>query len=302
MALRERIALIFPGQGAQVVGMGKAFYDAFPIVRETFAEADAIVGRPLTKLIFEGPIEDLTETKNSQIALLTVGVALMRLVKEQGPIFAAAGLSLGEYGALVAADVLSFQDALQLVALRAQYMNDACAQTRGAMAAVLGLNEIHLDEDDVWVANYNCPGQIVITGTPEGIARASEELKEKGAKRVLPLQVSGAFHSPLMRSAQERLKEHIDAVKIHAPTIALVQNVPGGFVTVDQIKKNLVAQVTSSVRWQQGIVAMEEKGVTLYLELGPGRTLSGMNKRIGVKAPTICLESLQDYEEFIHAT
>lgn len=296
--------LIFPGQGAQYVGMGKDFFTSYPTCRYLFQEADEVLGRYLSHTIFEGPEAELTETRNSQPGIFVVSMAIWRLVQEQYSSLkptVAAGLSLGEYSALCAAGALSFEETLKLVQARAEFMNEACLQNRGTMAVILGLTPedvANIDIENLWVANYNCPGQIVISGTVEAVDKASYIAKEKGAKRVMPLSVHGAFHSGLMKSAQDKLAECIMHAPFHEPELSLVMNVPGGFVShLTDIKQNLTQQVTSSVRWQQGIEAIEKEGPSIYVEMGPGKTLAGMNKRIGVTAPTISIEKVTDLQQ-----
>jgi [acyl-carrier-protein] S-malonyltransferase len=305
MMMNKKIAFIFPGQGAQYVAMGKDFYDQFPIARRTFEEADAILGRPFSRLIFEGPSDELTLTKNSQVAIYIVSVAIWRTLQEQYPDLqpcVCAGLSLGEYTALAASSKISFSDGLKLVQARAQYMNDACDAKAGTMSVVLGLEPEVVESvakglKEVWVANLNCPGQVVISGTKEGIEAANVALKEKGAKRTLPLEVSGAFHSGLMMQAQERLMFPIMAASFSESPIELVMNVPGDYVfSLDEIRKHLIHQVTSPVRWEKGVRAMMDKGIDFFIEIGCGKTLSGMNKKIGA-ASTFSIEKVSDLEE-----
>ncbi|MEI6532181.1 MAG: ACP S-malonyltransferase, partial [Chlamydiota bacterium] len=230
------LALIFPGQGAQYVGMGKDFFDTYPTARFVFQEADEILGTYLSKTIFEGPEEELTRTENSQPGIFVVSMAILRVVKEQFPHLKprmAGGLSLGEYSALCAAEVFSFEEALKLVAARAQYMNEACEQKKGTMAVILGLAPEAVEDislENLWVANYNCPGQIVISGSHSAIEKASTIAKEKGAKRVLPLSVQGAFHSGYMESAEKLLKERIEETLFCTPRLEVAMNVPGTFV------------------------------------------------------------------------
>lgn len=302
--MNNTLALLFPGQGAQYVGMGKDFFETYPTCRYTFQEADEILGCYLSKTIFEGPENELTETKNSQPAIFVVSMAILRLVREQFPHLTprmAAGLSLGEYSALCAASVFSFEEALKLVAARAEYMNDACEQRKGTMAVILGLEPEVVEDivlDNLWVANYNCPGQIVISGSVQAVEKASNIAKERGAKRVLPLTVHGAFHSGFMESAEKRLKERIEETLFSTPKLSVAMNVPGDFVSnVEEIKKFLGAQVTHSVRWQQDVQTIDAMGPSLYVEMGPGKTLAGMNKKIGVKAPTISVEKVTDLEQ-----
>ncbi len=297
-------AFVFPGQGAQYPGMGKDFYDQFAIARETFLEADACLNQPLSKLIFEGPSDELTLTKNSQVAIFVTSMAIFRTVQELfpdlKPIYTA-GLSLGEYTALTAAGKVSFKECLDLVRLRASAMHQACGERAGGMQVVLGLTEEAVraalpSELQVWVANLNCPGQVVISGAMSDIPAAAEALKAKGAKRVLPLEVSGAFHSDLMRSAQELLGPKIAATQFHETSIDVVMNVPGIAVrSLGEMRRNLFEQVTSPVLWEKGVRSMQNADV--FLEMGPGKTLAGMNKRIGISQPTLSIERVGDLEE-----
>ncbi len=285
--------------------MGKDFCEAFSVAKETFQEADDLLSYHLTQVMFEGPEALLTQTKHSQVAIFVNSVALLRTLQSQMPEltpYVCAGLSLGEYTALYASGRIEMADALRLVRVRAELMNQACEETQGTMAAVLGLSGPAVEEalqglSQVWVANYNCPGQVVISGTQKGVEAGSLALKAKGAKRVIPLTVHGAFHSGLMKSAQEGLAPFIEKVVLRDSSIQFAMNVPGDFVeSLDQIRKNLTDQVTQSVRWDQGIVSIESKQVDLYLEIGSGKTLAGLNKKIGVKAPTLSLEKVGDLE------
>lgn len=286
-------AFIFPGQGAQYVGMGKDFFDTFLVARETFQEADDLLGMHLSQIIFEGPEDSLTQTRHSQLAIFVTSMAILRAIQQQLPHLkpsVCAGLSLGEYTALCASNRLSFRDTLFLVQERARLMQEACVKVPGTMAAVLGLDSLSIESTinglkEVWVANFNAPGQTVISGTKEGIERAALALKERGAKRVIPLAVSGAFHSGLMQSAQEGLAPLIEKAALLESSIPFVMNVPGGFVeTVQEIRRNLVCQVTQSVRWEQGIEAMKASGVDSFLEIGCGKTLTGLNRKMGISS------------------
>lgn len=309
----KKIAYLFPGQGAQYPGMGKDFYNSYPIVRSTFEEANDLLGRDLSSIILEGPVELLTETRNSQTGIYVVSLAYLRLIADLFPELKpsiCSGLSLGEYSAATAAGYLNFSDALPLVQHRGQYMNDACEATDGTMAVVLGLSAEQVEDlvreanlpNDLWAANFNCPGQVVVSGTKKGIEAASSLAKAKGAKRVLPLQVHGAFHSGLMMQAQERLAEHVMQTPLRTPACKFVMNVSGDFAQDEkQVRDLLIQQVTSPVRWQQGIEAMEASGLDLYLEIGPGKTLAGFNKRIGVKPPTISIEKVEDLKQLEEA-
>lgn len=306
MANYRNIAFIFPGQGAQYPGMGKDFFTQYSICKNTFEEAEDILKRNLSDIIFNGPEDVLKETKNSQVAIYVFSIALVRLLEQLFPALVpqvCAGLSLGEYSALTVAKKISFSDCLPIVQFRAQEMNNACQTTQGTMAVIIGLEgeevekivkEVNLPQD-LWAANFNCPGQVVISGTIRGIAAGTEAAKQKGAKRVLPLQVSGAFHSGLMRSAEEKLATKLYRTQLIQSPISLVMNVPGDYVKEsDQIIQNLIKQVTSPVRWEQGIRAMDKNEVELYLELGPGKTLSGLNERIKVKGKTLNIGKIED--------
>ena len=305
--MTKKYAFLFPGQGAQYPGMGKDFYDQFPIARQTFEEADNFLKTPFSKLIFEGPAAELTLTKNSQIAIYIVSVAILRVVQQQYPDLqpsVCAGLSLGEYTALTAAGKISFTDCLDLVRTRAEAMHKACEETAGTMQVVLGMTEEVVETIlrelnlHVWVANINCPGQVVIAGTLEACAIAAETLKQKGAKRVLPLDVSGAFHSALMLSAQKTLAAKIATVPFQTSAIEIVMNVPGDFVDKDPVMRHvLIDQVVRPVRWEKGIRKMMESQIDVYIEMGPGKTLSGMNKRIGVAEPIFSIEKVADLEQ-----
>lgn len=307
--MNKKLAFLFPGQGAQYVDMGKDFYDAYDIAKQTFEEASDLLNENYTKLIFEGPQEVLTLTKHSQVAIFIVSMALLRVIRKEFSGLkpsVCAGLSLGEYTALCASEKISFKDCLYIVKDRAQFMNDACEAKAGTMRVVLGMTEEEIasaikeciQAKVVWIANLNCPGQVVISGTVQGVEQATELLKAAGAKRVLPLDVSGAFHSGLMMPAQERLEPKLKSVEIKTSSIDLVMNVPGDYVSsVEDIRSNLIQQVTSSVRWEKGIRHMMAKGVDTFIEIGCGKTLAGMNKKIGIEAPTLSVEKIQDLEQ-----
>jgi [acyl-carrier-protein] S-malonyltransferase len=301
-----KVAFLFPGQGAQYPGMGRDFVDNFPAAKQTFEEADDLLNRKLSAIILNGPENVLTETKNSQVGIFVTSMAILRTIHGLFPQLTSqltAGLSLGEYTALAASERLSFAEALLLVQYRGHFMNEACEATRGTMAVILGLDgdavqeivrEAHMP-NDLWVANFNCPGQVVISGTLRGIEKGSELAKAKGAKRVLPLQVHGAFHSGLMSLAEERLAEYVHRAPFKESSIDLVMNVTGSAVKeTPQIKENLIKQVTHPVKWEQSVRFMTQHGVDLFIEMGCGKTLTGFNKRIGVLVPTISLEKIDD--------
>lgn len=302
----KKVAFIFPGQGAQYPGMGKDFYESFKEAKERFQEADDLLGMHLSKTSFEGPVESLTETKFAQAAIYVNSLALLAVLEKQLPNlkpFITGGLSLGEYSALVASKKMSFQKALKLLYSRSLFMQKACEETKGTMAACLGLSPEEVRDvvegvEGAWIANYNCPGQIVISGTMAGVEKASDALKEKGAKRVLPLTVAGAFHSPLMKSAEEALKPELLKAEIVKSDILLAMNFPGKVIQdPEEIRNSLISQVTGSVRWEEDISSMEKEGVDLYLEIGCGKTLTGFNRKIKTEAPTLSLERVEDLEK-----
>lgn len=306
--MHKKYAFLFPGQGAQYPGMAKDFFENFSRARQTFEEADDFLGQHFSRLIFEGAASELGLTKNSQLAIYIASLAILRTVQDQMPALApvvCAGLSLGEYTALTAASKITFADCLPLVRARAEYMNDASVKHVGSMQVILGLEAQVVEEAIrqinpphlVWVANINCPGQVVISGTKSGLDAAVEALKAKGAKRALPLDVSGAFHSGLMKDAQNRLEPLLSSVPLHESSIDLVMNVPGDYVKdLKEMRKCLIEQVTQPVRWEKGVHAMTGQGIDCFVEMGCGKTLAGMNKRIGVAVPTISIEKVEDLE------
>jgi [acyl-carrier-protein] S-malonyltransferase len=307
------IAFIFPGQGAQKVGMGKALADTFPICRQTFDEADAALGEPLSRVIFEGPDEALTLTENTQPAILTVSTAAWRLLASKGvtPSFVA-GHSLGEYSANVAAGTFAFADALQIVRRRGRYMQEAVPVGAGAMAAILGLDAEKVAQacadaangQVVSPANLNGGGQVAIAGATEAVKRAGERAKALGAKRVVPLSVSAPFHCALMKAAQDRLEPELRALTVHDPRVPVVANVDG------QPKCNaraaidaLVRQVSAPVRWEDVVHRLALEGVTTYVEVGPGAVLSGLVRKIHRDATVASFGSPDDLasvESLIH--
>ncbi|WP_436416530.1 ACP S-malonyltransferase [Petrimonas sp.] len=280
-------AYVFPGQGAQFVGMGKELYETSPLAKELFEKANEILGFRITDLMFDGTDEDLRQTKVTQPAIFLHSVILAKTLGDDFKPDMTAGHSLGEFSALVAAGALSFEDGLKLVYKRALAMQKACEQNPSTMAAILALPDEKVEEicagiDDVVVpANYNCPGQIVISGSMSGIETACEKMKEAGAKRALPLKVGGAFHSPLMEPAKVELSEAIEATHISKPLCPVYQNVSTvGETDPDVIKANLVAQLTAPVKWTQSVQNMIADGATEFIELGPGSVLQGLVSKI----------------------
>jgi malonyl CoA-acyl carrier protein transacylase len=281
-------AYVFPGQGAQFVGMGKDLYEQSPLAKEYFEKANEILGYRITDLMFEGTPEDLKQTKVTQPAVFLHSVISAFILGEDFKPEMVAGHSLGEFSALVAAGALSFEDGLKLVFARAMAMQKACEIEPSTMAAVLGLSDEDVEDgcdevkDAIVVpANYNCPGQLVISGSIEGIDKACEILKAKGAKRALKLPVGGAFHSPLMQPASEELQAAINATTFSIPVCPVYQNV-NAYPQTDpaSIKSNLIAQLTAPVRWTQTVKNMVTDGATEFIELGPGDVLKGLVKKI----------------------
>jgi len=283
-----KLALLFPGQGSQVVGMGRALAEAYPQAARTLAEADDILGFGLSGLMAEGPDEELTATKNAQPAILAHSVAVLRVLQDDlGPVSMAAGHSLGEFSAHVAAGTLSFGDALEAVRLRGELMYQAGQERPGSMAAVLGLDDAALEDVcrqvDAGIcvpANFNSAGQVVMSGDARGLEQGMALAKEAGARRVVQLNVSGAFHSPLMEPAANGLRERLESLTFSDPAFPVVSNVTAGPVTAGpQARDLLVEQLTSPVRWTASVAAMVEMGVDRFLELGPGSVLCGLNRR-----------------------
>lgn len=283
-------AFVFPGQGSQFVGMGKDLYDNNPLAKELFDKADKTLGFKITDIMFAGTDEQLKETKVTQPAVYLHSVISALCLGDEFKPEMTAGHSLGEFSALVAAGALSFEDGLKLVAARANAMQKACEKNPGTMAAIIGLpdekvveicDSVSKDGEVVVAANFNCPGQLVISGSKNGIDKACELLKEAGAKRALPLKVGGAFHSPLMQSAKDELQAAIEATNINTPKCPVYQNVDGKAHTdAAEIKANLIAQLTSSVRWTTSVQNMIAAGATEFVECGPGKALQGMIGRI----------------------
>ncbi|MFT4832497.1 MAG: [acyl-carrier-protein] S-malonyltransferase [Psychroserpens sp.] len=286
-------AYIFPGQGAQFVGMGLDLYEKYPLAQELFEKANVILGFSITDIMFQGTPEDLKETKVTQPAIFLHSVILSKVMGDSFKPDMVAGHSLGEFSALVANGVLTFEDGLRLVSQRALAMQKACEVKPSTMAAVLGLDDAVVEkicseiEGVVVPANYNCPGQLVISGEVEAINEACEKLKQAGARRALVLPVGGAFHSPLMEPAREELATAIENTKFSTPTCPIYQNVPTTAVNnSDEIKKNLISQLTAPVKWTQSVQHMVKDGATLFTEVGPGKVLQGLVKKIHSEAET----------------
>ncbi len=280
-------AYVFPGQGAQFVGMGKDLYEKYSEVKSLFDQADSILGFSITDVMFTGTAEELKQTKVTQPAIFLYSIALTKILGDDFNPDMVAGHSLGEFSALVAAGVLSFEDGLNLVSKRALAMQEACELSQSTMAAILGLEDSVVEQvcgsigSDVVAANYNCPGQIVISGSVEAVQKACEQLKDKGARRALILPVSGAFHSKFMESAREELAKAIAEIDFQEPICPVYQNVTTLAVTSsEQIKKNLVAQLTAPVKWTQSVQNMVKDGADNFIEVGPGKVLQALVKKI----------------------
>ncbi len=301
-----KTAILFPGQGAQTVGMGKDFHDACPAAARVYREAAETLGWDVAALCFNGPQAELDRTAVCQPAILTTSLAILAAMREAGyaplgNVSAAAGLSLGEYTALVAAGSMSFADALKLVQKRGQYMEEACRQNPGAMMSIIGLDDAAVEAvceqareaGAVVPANYNSPGQLVISGSPQGVQRAAELAKARGAKRALPLAVSGAFHSPLMEPAAARLEQALAATAVVAPTMMVIANVSAEPVSDPAlIRRSLAQQVKSAVRWCPSMKRLVADGYGQFIEVGPGKVLSGLMKRIAPEAQVVNVSSL----------
>jgi [acyl-carrier-protein] S-malonyltransferase len=284
----SKTALLFAGQGAQTVGMGKDLAAVFPSAKGWFDLANAALGYDLASICFNGPEPELTRTENAQPGIFLVGWVAFQLLKERMPSLkfnATAGLSLGEFTALTAAGAMSFEDGLRVVRQRGRFMQEACEATRGGMAAVIGLDETPTREvcaeTGVVLANLNCPGQLVISGETDKIAKAVELAKTKGARRAIALPVAGAYHSPLMAGAQPKLQAELAKVKLSPPVVPVISNVTGqAHGVAADISARLVEQVTSSVLWEKSMRYLLAQGFTRFIELGPGTALSGFMKRI----------------------
>ena len=303
----SKIAFIFPGQGAQACGMGKDFYEQTETGKRIFDKATELMGFSMPQLCFEEN-DRLDITEYTQAAMVTASIAMMRVLEENGiKPDVAAGLSLGEYCALAAAGVMSDEDAIRTVRQRGILMQEAVPVGEGAMAAILALDASAIEEvtgamEGVWIANYNCPGQIVISGEKAAVEEACEKLKAAGAKRAVMLNVSGPFHSGMLADAGEKLGEVLSQVELHEPQIPYVANVTAQYVkNAAEVKELLTRQVSSSVRWQQSVEAMIGDGVDTFIEIGPGKTLAGFMRKISRDVKTLNVEKLEDIGKAVEA-
>ncbi|MFH1577564.1 MAG: ACP S-malonyltransferase [Candidatus Omnitrophota bacterium] len=291
------VAFIFPGQGAQYVGMGEDLYEAFAESREVFDAADRILGLRLSKLCFEGPAEELTRTVNCQPAIFTMSIAALAAFKsdaryQMSDVRYMAGLSLGEYTALAAAGAISFEDGLLLVAQRARFMDEAAIQKPGRMSSILGLDFDKIQkiaqESGIEIANLNCPGQVVITGSAEAVNRANNLALKHGARRAINLEVSGAFHSSLMHSAAVKLSKALADINIKASEVPVISNITAAIESSpEEIKNNLIRQLTGSVLWEKSVRFMLGSGVNKIFEIGPGKVLRGLVRKIDAKVEVV---------------
>ena len=311
MAEMTKVAYVFPGQGSQWVGMGRDLYDGFASAKAVFDEADGVLGFSLSRLCFEGPEEELRQTINAQPALVTASFACLEAIREVSginglplPAFVA-GHSLGEYTALAVAGVFDFRNAVYLACERGRLMHEAGIVRPGSMVAIIGLDEASLAEiccqTDTRIANINCPGQIVISGARENLTPIADLAKAKGAHRAIPLQVSGAFHTPLMQPAFDGMSEIVANFNFNKPVISVVGNTTAQpLTTVESIKTELLDQLCNCIQWQRSIEYMINNGVSTFFEIGPGRVLTGLIKRINKEVRTVNLADAQTVRDFVN--
>ena len=302
----QKLGYIFPGQGAQYVGMGQDLYEKYQAARDIFDAANSALGFDLKKICFEGPKEELTRTDISQPAIFTTSIAALKALEQKIEIvpMVAAGLSLGEYSALAAAGAINFEDAVKLVYKRGQFMQGASEKNKGTMASVLGLSKEAVEkvckETGVQIANFNSPGQIVISGLIDNINKAAEIARSEGASRVVTLDVSGAFHSRFMQDAASRLEKELEQTMLFKPKFRVVSNVTANYQdSPEEIKRNLASQVTGSLLWEDSVKLMAKDGITVLLEIGPGTVLRGLVRRIDVNIKVYSIGKVKEVEEFI---
>ena len=302
----EKVAYIFPGQGAQYVGMGKELYEAYPEAKDIFDKANEILKFDLKKICFEGPQEELTATSNSQVAILVHSIASLKVLESSPQKFElgfSLGLSLGEYSALVAADALSFEDGVKLVRKRGQFMEKAALKNPGKMACIIGMEPDELEKlckgFGCEIANLNCPGQVVISGSTSSVELTANMAKEKGAKRVIMLEVSGAFHSSLMDPARDKLEVEINSVTFNKPKCPIISNVTATPTEdTEEIKRNLITQVNSKTLFEASMRYVASQGIKTYLEIGPGAVLKGLIRKIDKALQVKNIEKPSDFVEF----